>query len=87
MIENLFGVVLSIFVGSIMRQFFKFFVFVKSEIFDLRKVYNIVIQLCVWGLLKMEVCDVLVEGEGLDQEILEIFVKMIFMDEEIIKFK
>lgn len=87
MIENLFGVAPSTSAGSITRQSSKLSVSAKSEILDPRKAHNIAIQLRARGLSKMEVCDALVEGEGLDQEILEILVKMTPTDEEITKFK
>ncbi|KAG0556792.1 hypothetical protein KC19_11G079200 [Ceratodon purpureus] len=59
----------------------------KNEILDPRKAHNIAIQLRARGLSRVEVCDALLDGDGLGQEILEILVKMTPTDEEITKFQ
>lgn len=59
---------------------------VKS-ILDPRKAHNFAIQLRGLGLTRVEVCDALLEGDGLSNEILEALVKVKPTDEEKRKFQ
>lgn len=56
-------------------------------ILDARKAHNLAIQLRGLRLTRNEVCDALLEGEGLSSEVLEILVKVAPSDEEKRRFE
>lgn len=58
----------------------------NEGILDRRKAHNLGIQLRALGLRSMDICDALLEGEGLSGEILEILVKVAPSEDERKKF-
>lgn len=87
MIENLFGMSSRATASSVKRFASSSAASQKNEILDPRKAHNIAIQLRARGLSRVEVCDALIEGDGLSQETLELLVKMSPTEEEVSKFQ